>query len=350
MGGALRSFRRSNNVGHSLVDYSERPAHVRSIVLQTPHSELSIDMAGSSKGPIYAAIAANTAIAISKFIAAGISGSSAMLSEGIHSLVDTGNGMLLLYGIHRSKKPADEQHPMGHGKELYFWSLVVAVLIFAIGGGMSFYEGIEHLKHPSEFGDPTMSYIVLSLAILFEGGALFFALKSFNKVRGRKGFWEAIKTSKDPSDFAVILEDAAALIGLVVAMLGVYLGHTLNNHYFDGGASIIIGVLLTSIAIIMAYESKALLIGEAAEPELVHSIRKIVLTDNAIETMGRPITQHFGPYQILVALDVEFKDQLNATDIEHAIARMESQIRAIHPEVKRIFIEAKALNTQAKSA
>lgn len=305
-------------------------------------------MAGSSKGPIYAAIAANTAIAISKFIAAGISGSSAMLSEGIHSLVDTGNGLLLLYGLRRSKIPADQAHPMGHGKELYFWSLVVAVLIFAIGGGMSFYEGIEHLKHPSEIGDPTISYIVLSLAIVFEGGALFFALKSFNQVRGSKKFWRAIQTSKDPSSFAVILEDAAALIGLVVAMAGVYLGHTFNNPYFDGGASIVIGVLLTSIAIIMAYESKALLIGEAAEPEVVASLRQIVGSDSAVARINAPITLHFGPHQILLALDVEFEDHLRADDIEQAIARLEGQIRAMHPEVKRIFIEAKSLQAQRR--
>jgi len=300
-------------------------------------------MAGSSKGPIYAAIAANTAIAISKFIAAGISGSSAMLSEGIHSLVDTGNGALLLYGIRRSKKPADQAHPMGHGKELYFWALVVAVLIFAIGGGMSFYEGIEHIKDPSPIGDPTMSYIVLSLAIVFEGGALFFAVKSFNRVRGNQNFWRAIQTSKDPSNFAVILEDAAALIGLVVAMVGVYLGHTFNNPYFDGGASIVIGVLLTLIAILMAYESKALLIGEAAEPEMVASIRQVVSTDTAVAHMNAPITLYFGPQQVLLALDVEFNNDMQADDIERAIARIEGQVRAMHPEVKRIFIEAKSL-------
>jgi cation diffusion facilitator family transporter len=305
-------------------------------------------MAGSSKGPIYAAIAANTAIAISKFIAAGISGSSAMLSEGIHSLVDTGNGLLLLYGIRRSKKPADASHPMGYGKELYFWALVVAVLIFAIGGGMSFYEGIAHLQHPSPMGDPTMSYIVLILAMIFEGGALFFAMKSFNQERRGKSFWRAIQVSKDPSSFAIILEDAAALIGLLVALAGVYFGHTLNNPYLDGAASIVIGLLLTTIAIVMAYESKALLIGESAEPEVIQSIRQIVLADSAISDMNPPITIHFGPHQILLALDVAFKDELTPDDIERAVTRLEGQIRAIHPAVKRIFIEAKAIRTASK--
>jgi cation diffusion facilitator family transporter len=287
-------------------------------------------------------MAANFAIAVSKFIAASISGSSAMLSEGIHSLVDTGNGGLLLYGIYRGKKPADESHPMGHGKELYFWSLVVAVLIFAVGGGISFYEGITHLQHPSEMGDPTMSYIVLSLAIVFEGGAMYFAVKSFNQTRGNKGFWRAIQTSKDPSSFAVILEDAAALIGLVIAMIGVYLGHTLNNPYFDGGASIVIGVLLTVIAIVMAYESKALLVGEAAEPEVRSSIRQIVTADSTVIGLNTLVTQHFGPDQLMVALGVEFQDELNADQVEQAVDRIEGQLRALHPVIKRIFIEAKA--------
>ncbi|MEM9984244.1 MAG: cation diffusion facilitator family transporter [Bacteroidota bacterium] len=299
-------------------------------------------MAGSSKGPIYAAMAANFAIAISKFIAAGISGSSAMLSEGIHSLVDTGNGALLLYGIRRSKKPADEAHPMGHGKELYFWALVVAVLIFAIGGGMSFYEGIEHLKNPTPMGDPTLSYIVLALAIVFEGAAMLFALKAFNKIRGKKSFWRAIVTSKDPSSFAVILEDAAALIGLVVALLGVYLGHTFQEPMFDGLASIIIGLLLTAIAIFMAAESKALLVGESADPEVRKSIRRIVEADASVISLNTLVTQHFGPEQVLVALDVEFKDELTADEIEQAVARIEGQIRAMHKIVRRIFIEAKA--------
>lgn len=307
-------------------------------------------MAGSSKGPIYAAIAANTGIAISKFVAASISGSSAMLSEGIHSLVDSGNGFLLLYGIKRSKRKPDIHHPLGHGKELYFWSLVVAILIFAIGGGISFYEGVEHIKHPKPIGDPTISYIVLALAILFEGAALFFAVKSFNKVRGRKRFWHAIKTSKDPSMFAVIFEDAAALIGLLVALAGVYLGHTFNEPLYDGAASIIIGILLTIIAILLAVETKALLIGESAEPEIRNSIYEIVSKDPAAFKAQQPLTLHFGPDVVLLALDVEFKDELTADEIEAAVRRMESQIREKHPIVKRIFIEAKAFAGQAGKA
>lgn len=304
-------------------------------------------MAGSSKGPIYAAMAANIAIAISKFIAAGISGSSAMLSEGIHSLVDSGNGLLLLYGIKRSKKAPDADHPMGHGKELYFWSLVVAILIFAIGGGMSFYEGISHLMHPELIEDPTISYIVLLLAIVFEGAALALALKSFNKTRGKKPFWKAIQTSKDPTSFAVIFEDAAALIGLLVALVGIYLSHTLQDPIYDGIASIVIGVLLGIIAVLLAYESKALLIGESADPEIREDIKRIVANDPAVTLTNAPVTMHFGPEEVLLALDVEFEDSLSADDIESAIRRIEAHIRKDYPIVKRIYIEARTISEAA---
>ncbi|MDP5169500.1 MAG: cation diffusion facilitator family transporter [Bacteroidia bacterium] len=300
-------------------------------------------MAGSAKGPIYAAIAANIAIAISKFVAAFLSGSSAMLSEGIHSFVDTGNGLLLLYGIKQSQKAPDAEHPLGHGKELYFWSLVVAVLIFAIGGGMSFYEGIAHLSHPAEIGDPTLSYIVLTLAFIFEGIALIFAWKSFNQVRGKQGFWEAIRTSKDPTRFAVIFEDAAALIGLVVAMAGIIITQFTQNPIYDGIASIVIGVLLTGIAILLAYESKALLIGESASPQTRDTITQIVKADEGVLTVYPPITMHFGPEDVLLALDVEFKDELSADDIEEAVRRIETNLRAEIPILRRIFIEAKAM-------
>ena len=232
---------------------------------------------------------------------------------------------------------------MGHGKELYFWSLIVAVLIFAIGGGMSFYEGLEHLKHPEPIGDPTLSYIVLIAAMIFEGFALVLAVKSFNKIRGRTPFWQAIKTSKDPATFAVIFEDSAALLGLVVALLGVYLGHTFQEPLFDGAASIVIGVILSGIAILLAYESKALLIGESAEPEIRASVTKLVMADEAVHKMSPPLTMHFGPENVLLALDVEFKDEMTSDEIEESVRRMEQQIRENHGIVKRIFIEAKAI-------
>lgn len=301
-------------------------------------------MAGSSKGPIYAAMAANIGIAIAKFVAAAITGSSAMLSEGIHSFVDSGNGLLLLYGINRSKKPADPEHPLGHGKELYFWSLVVAVLIFSIGGGMSFYEGIMHVMHVEDavIGDPTISYIVLAMAIVFEGAALVFAVRSFNKQRsGKRSFIQAIRKSKDPSSFAVIFEDAAALIGLFIALVGIYLTQVTGDPIYDGVASLLIGVLLTVIAILLASESKELLIGEAAHPEVREQIKEIVMADDGVDKMMPPITMHFGPHDLFLALDVEFHDHLTADDIEATVARIEIEIRKEIPMVKRIFIEAK---------
>ncbi len=220
---------------------------------------------------------------------------------------------------------------------------MVAVLIFAIGGGISFYEGITHLQHPSEIGDPTISYIVLALAIVFEGAALIFAWKSFDKTRGNKGFWEAIRTSKDPTGFAIIFEDAAALIGLVVALLGVYLTSTTGDPIYDGLASVIIGVTLTVISILLAYESKALLIGESAVPEDREKIMDIIDADPSVQVVHPPITLHFGPQDLLLALDVEFSDELTADDMEDAVRRIETKLRAEVPILSRIFIEAKAV-------
>jgi cation diffusion facilitator family transporter len=202
--------------------------------------------ASSSKLAIYGAIGANVAIAISKFVAAYFTGSSAMLSEGIHSLVDSGNGLLILFGVNQSQKPADRRHPFGRSKELYFWSLIVAILVFSVGGGMSFYEGIEHIKHPAPITDPTWNYVVLGLSLVFEGISCFLAFKAFNADRGNEGFWATLRRSRDPSVFAILLEDLAALTGLVIALAGVYFGHLLRNPYLDGAASIGIGLLLVS--------------------------------------------------------------------------------------------------------
>jgi cation diffusion facilitator family transporter len=301
-------------------------------------------MAGSAKGPIYAAIAANIGIAIAKFIGAALSGSSAMLAEGIHSLVDTGNGFLLLFGIRQSKKKADPEHPFGFGKELYFWSLIVAILIFALGGGMSIIEGIQHVQHPTTITKPLLNYIILTVAIAFEGSALFFAIKSFNKLRGNKPFWQAIRESKDPASFAVIFEDAAALAGLLVAMVGIFLSQALNMPVLDGVASIAIGLILCLTAWFLAYETKELLIGESADPKIQNSIFKIVTSDVAVHNIHSPLTMHLGPHDILVALDVEFEDEHSADEIEAAVRRIETNIREAHPQVKRIYIEAKSLS------
>ena len=299
-------------------------------------------MTGESKVAIFAAIVANLAIAITKFIAAFFSGSSAMLSEAIHSLVDTGNGGLLLVGLRQSRKAPDDNHPFGHGKELYFWPLIVAILVFSLGGGMSVYEGITHILHPHH-GDPTWSYIVLGLAFAFESVSGFLAFKAFRKELKGGGVVETIKGSKDPTTFTVLFEDSAALAGLIVAFLGILLGHVLGNPYLDGVASIIIGVILASVAVFLAYETKGLLIGEGVDPKTLQSIRSIAADDNAVQKVRKSLTMHFGPHEVLLALDVEFKPELSSKQIGDAVNRMEANIRARHPEIQHIFIEAKAL-------
>ena len=299
-------------------------------------------MTGESKVAIFAAIAANLAIAITKFIAAFFSGSSAMLSEAIHSLVDTGNGALLLLGLRQSQKPPDENHPFGHGKELYFWPLIVAILVFSLGGGMSVYEGITHLTHPHR-GDPTWSYVVLGLAFAFESVSAFLAFKAFSKELKGSGVFKTIMRSKDPTTFTVLFEDSAALAGLIVAFLGILLGDLLENPYLDGVASIVIGLILATVAVFLAYETKGLLIGEAVDPETLASVRAITAEDHAVKQVRKSLTMHFGPNEVLLTLDVEFKPQLSATDIADAINRVEASIRARHPEIHHIFIEAKAL-------
>jgi cation diffusion facilitator family transporter len=299
-------------------------------------------MTGESKVAIFAAIVANLAIAITKFIAAFFSGSSAMLSEAIHSLVDTGNGALLLVGVRQSRKPYDATHPFGHGKELYFWPLIVAILVFSLGGGMSVYEGITHLLHPHH-GDPTWSYIVLGLAFAFEGVSAFFAFRAFRKEMKGAGVVKTIRRSKDPTTFTVLFEDSAALAGLIVAFLGILLGDLFDNPYFDGIASIVIGIILATVAVFLAYETKGLLIGEGVDAETLASIRSIAAEDEAVQQVKKSLTMHFGPQEVLLALDVEFKQHLSASDVADAINRVEGAIRARHPEIRHIFIEAKAL-------
>jgi cation diffusion facilitator family transporter len=297
---------------------------------------------------IFAAIIGNLAIAITKFIAAGVSGSSAMLAEGIHSLVDTGNGGLLLLGIHRSRKPPDETHPFGYGQELYFWTLIVAILIFALGGGVSILEGIEHLKHPRLPKSLVLNYVVLALAFVFESVAWIVAYREFGKIRGRRGLWQAIRRTKDPTAFAVLFEDTAALLGLVVAFLGLFVGQQLGNPYFDGAASVAIGCLLCLTALLLARETKDLLMGESAHEEVVAGIRSLAVSHPAVERAARPLTMHMGAHDILVNLDVQFRPGLSAPEIERAVDELETAIRRHHPEVKRIFVEAESLVRPAR--
>ncbi|RPD49526.1 cation transporter [Hymenobacter sediminis] len=308
-------------------------------------------MAGSSsKIAIYGAIGANVAIAISKFVAAFFTGSSAMLSEGIHSLVDSGNGLLILFGVHQAEKPADARYPFGRSKELYFWSLIVAILVFSVGGGMSFYEGVEHLKNPAPITDATWNYWVLGLSMLFEGISFFLAFREFNKSRGDAGFWATLRRSKDPSVFAIMMEDLAALLGLVIALAGVYFGHMFNNPYFDGGASICIGLLLVSVAIFLIYKTKGLLVGEGVDDETLDALEVLARQQRGVEQVRRPITMYMGPQDVVLALDVEFHDHLSANEVEKTVDELQDAIRAKFPEFKRIFIEAKGLSGKQRQA
>jgi len=297
-------------------------------------------MATGSKKVIIAALIGNALIAITKFFAAVMTGSSAMLSEGIHSLVDTGNQILLLHGIKQSTKPADENFPFGHGKEIYFWSFIVAILIFALGGGISIYEGIQHLLHPSVMKNPMINYIVLGLAMLFEGAAWAFALREFSRAKGKWGYIEAVQRAKDPSVFVVLFEDSAAMLGLLVAFVGVALTQYTGFLYFDGIASVIIGLILIGTAIWLAYETKGLLIGESANPHVVKGIRMILQTSPIIDQVNEVLTMHMGPDFILANLSVDFKNSITADEVERTIAALDQAIKQQYPQVKRIFIEA----------
>lgn len=308
-------------------------------------------MAGSSKKAIYGAIIANTAIAISKFVAAFFTGSASMLSEGIHSLVDTGNGALLLLGIKKSQKPADNQHPYGYGNEIYFWSFIVAVLIFALGGGIALFEGIEAVLHPHPEVNREYimwNYAVLIFAMLFEGSALYVALKEFNKNRGDNSFYQALRDSKDTSTAAIVIEDSAALIGLTIALLSVFAADMTGNVYFDGLGSILIGILLVSVALFFAVECKDLLIGEGLMPNDLKKITKILDEDPNVIQYKRPLSLYFGPNEVLVNLDVNFKDELTSDEIEVTVDDLESKIKKAIPNVNRIFIEAETIKTIAK--
>ncbi|MCW8854858.1 MAG: cation diffusion facilitator family transporter [Gammaproteobacteria bacterium] len=301
-------------------------------------------MSAGSKKVIIAALIGNALIAITKFIAATITGSSAMLSEGIHSLVDTGNQVLLLHGIKQSKKPADEHFPFGHGKEIYFWSFIVAILIFALGGGISIYEGIQHLMHPSPMTNPMINYIVLGLAMVFEGAAWLFALSEFSRAKGKWGYIEAVQRAKDPSIFVVLFEDSAAMLGLMVAFAGIALAQYTGFLYFDGIASIIIGLILIGTAIWLAYETKGLLIGESANQYVVKGIREILQVSPVIDHVNEVLTMHMGPDYVLVNLSVDFKNNISAHEVENIIETFDKDIKQQYPQVKRIFIEAEKRN------
>jgi cation diffusion facilitator family transporter len=288
---------------------------------------------------VLAALVGNSMIAVTKFAAAAYTGSSAMLSEAIHSLVDTGNQVLLLHGIHRSKRPADDTHPFGYGMELYFWTFVVAILIFAVGAGVSIYEGVNKIIEPHPVTNPLVNYIVLGLAMVFEAWAWWIAFKEFRRTKGSLGYFQAVRRSKDPAVFTVLFEDSAAMLGLIVAFVGIALGQVLDLPLLDGAASVVIGAILAGVAILLAYESKGLLIGEGASTQVTAGIGQVVADEPRIERLNELLTMHLGPEDVLLNLSVDFVDSLSAGEVEAAITQMESRIKAKFPEITRIFIE-----------
>lgn len=299
-------------------------------------------MASGSKTVIYAALAGNSLIAVSKFVAASVTGSSAMFSEGVHSVVDSGNQLLLLFGLKRAVRAPDEKHPFGYGMELYFWTFVVAILIFAVGSGISIYEGVRSLSNPHTVESPGWSYAVLSLAMVFEGAAWWVAFREFRRTRGNQTWFAAVRNSKDPTVFTILFEDTAAMLGLMIAFIGIFSAQYFDMPILDGIASICIGVVLAVVALVLAFESKGLLIGEGASPEVIAGIRAVVSNDSRITGMNEILTMHMGPEDILLAASVDFDDSLTAGKVEQAITDFEKAIKNQFPQVKRIFIEAQS--------
>lgn len=297
---------------------------------------------------VYAAIGANGLIACAKFAAAAITGSAAMFSEAIHSTVDTGNQLLLLLGLHKAAKPADREHPFGYSKELYFWSFVVALLIFAVGAGVSLYEGVHKILDPHAVESPMVNFIVLGIAVVVEGGAWYLAFKEFNRTRGRYSIAQAVRRTKDPAVLAVLLEDSAAMLGLVIAFAGVAGSYFLNMPILDGIASVGIGLLLAAIAVILAIETKALLIGEAANPQVVAAIRRQAEDHAHVASTNEILTMHLGPDDILVNLSLDFRDGIPSGTVEATVTALEKQVKAAVPEVRRIFIEVQSAKGHAE--
>jgi len=299
--------------------------------------------AGAKPIAVYGAIASNLVIAVAKFGAAFFTGSSAMLSEAFHSLVDTGNEVLLLHGVHRSRKSPDDTHPFGYGQELYFWGLIVAVLLFAIGGGLSIYEGVVHIRRPEAITEPLWNYIVLGIALVAEGTSLAIALREMLRERkpGENPF-ATFQRSKDPSIFVVVAEDTAALIGILIAFAGVALSTALNAPVLDGVASCLIGLTLVTVAALLVYESRGLIMGEAADPDIVRSVREIASADDAVKGVPRLLTMQLGAHRVLLNMDIQFKPDISSSDLFAAIDRIKGRVREAHPDITNIFLEVEA--------
>jgi len=300
-------------------------------------------MAEESNAAIYASIGANVVISATKFVAAAMTGSSAMVAEGLHSLVDAGDGTLLLVGRARSRRPADELHPFGHGKELYFWTLIVAMIFFAVGGGVSIYEGVVRLLHPGPLADPTVAYVVLGVATLFDGASFLVALRQVRRTAPGRSLAEVIRHGKDPSLYTVVLEDAADLAGIAFAFLGLWLGHRLQNPYLDAVATIAIGLVLAGVALVLMGQSRALLVGERAGDPVLDAVLAAAEGDGALRHVHRPLSMQLGPDQVLLAVSVVFAPHLSAREVAAAIVGFERRVRDRRPEVRHIYVEAAAL-------
>ena len=293
----------------------------------------------ASKRVIYAALVGNLLVALTKFVAAGLTGSSAMASEAVHSLVDTGNEVLLIYGLRRAARPPDELHPLGHGRELYFWSFIVTILIFALGAGVSLYQGIRHIVASGPISNPIVNYVVLGLALVFESASWSVAIKEFRSAKGKRGYLEAVRQSKDPTMFMVLFEDTAALLGVAIALAGIAASQALNRPELDGAASIGIGLLLAIVAMFLARESKGLLIGEPASSEVVASICAIARAQPGVERANALFTVHLGPEQIVAAITADFVDTITAADVEAVVAAIEDRVSTVHPEIVLLLIK-----------
>lgn len=294
---------------------------------------------------VYAALASNLAIAVTKFVAAALTGSSAMLSEGVHSLVDTTNELLLLYGMKRAARPSDISHPFGYGRELYFWSFMVALLVLVLGAAASLYEGVSHILHPEPTRNPLINYLVLAASFAFEGASWWVGLKAFRIAKGNQGYVDAFRNSKDPTTFTVLFEDSAALLGLLIAAAGVAAAHAFEQPRLDGVASIGIALVLSVASMLMARETKELLIGESAYPHVHDAILRIAAQDPDIRTANGVLTVQMGPEQVVAALSVEFHDALNTTQIETCVNRIEAAIKRAHPDITILFVKPQTPET-----
>jgi cation diffusion facilitator family transporter len=292
----------------------------------------------ASTRTLVVALLANLGIAVSKFVAAAITGSSAMLTEGVHSVVDSVNQLLLMWGRRAAKRAPDKIHPFGYGRELYFWSFVVAVLVFSLGAGVSVYEGILHIAHPEPAVSRVVAYAVLLIAFFLEGWSTVEAYRDFKASKGKLGWFQAIRQSKDPPAFIVLLENGAAIAGIVAAAIGLMLSQITHNPFFDGAASVVIGIILGITAALLAYESKGLLIGEAADPELVENLHELACTMPGVVGVGHVLTVHSSPDQITVMMNVDFDDEIRARQVEDVVCRVEQEAQERWPQVRRLFV------------